>query len=166
MNRKHPFSLYGLIAVLALVTFLALFQANAATATSDLPPRAPIVATATPPDQAAPTGGRIQLQAQFSPAWPWDDVHWQSLWTVVQWYDAAGNWHNVDGWQGSLDTIEQKEVGWVGQKEWWAGQEILGAGPFRWLVYGQDGQLLATSDVFALPELPGGTITVALSLEP
>ena len=167
MNRKHPLSFYGLITVLALATFLALLQAHAATATSDLPPRPPVTATVTPPDEeAAANGGRIQLQAQFSQSWPWDDVHWQSLWTVIQWYDPAGNWHNVDGWQGSLDTIEQQEAGWVGQKTWWAGEEILGAGPFRWLVYGQDGQLLATSDNFALPDVPGSTITVAVTLEP
>jgi hypothetical protein len=25
-------------------------------------------------------------------------------WTVVQWQDTAGNWHDVEGWQGWLDA--------------------------------------------------------------
>lgn len=172
MNRKQSsLSLYGLTLVIALATLLALLQANGATATSDLPPRPTVIPGTNVPgsdlsSNPAKDGGRIQLHAQFSQAWPWNELHWQSLWTVVQWYDADGNWHVVDGWQGNLDTIEQKEAGWVGQKEWWAGAEILGSGPYRWLVYRQDGQLLATSDAFALPDVPGGLIIVELLLEP
>jgi len=48
---------------------------------------------------------------------------------------------------------------------WYVGKEDLGSGPFRWLVYdAQDGRLLATSDLFDLPERAGQTVEVAIML--
>ncbi len=96
------------------------------------------------------------------------------VWTEIQWMDAHGEWHTVDGWQGSL--IEEDQV-----VRWYLGEELLDAGPFRWLVYEKnaytlsedptDGgklvatnKLLATSQPFYLPEEPGRTIKMEVEL--
>jgi len=79
------------------------------------------------------------------------------LWTIVQWQDSAGGWHDIEGWSGALDE--------GGQKVWWVGPAIFGEGPFRWVVYqSQGGQLLATSDPFYLPDSVGKKVRVGMSL--
>ena len=30
------------------------------------------------------------------------------LWAVVQWQDAVGDWHDVEGWRGALDSGYQQ----------------------------------------------------------
>ena len=66
------------------------------------------------------------------------------VWSVIQWQDSAGNWHNVDGWQGTLDAN--------GFRYWWVAQKDFGTGPFRWLVtQSQDGPMLGKSAPFNLP---------------
>lgn len=138
-----------------------------------LPPTPPVPPTHTPvpsptPSHVSrlhpgPSGGFIDLQAQFSPAWPWADVHWQELWTVVQLRDHRGRWHNVDGWQGTFDEI----INLRGRKVWWVAEEHLGLGQFRWAVYlSPGGRLLATSESFYLPRSPGDTVAVEVLLEP
>jgi len=100
---------------------------------------------------------------QFSQAWPWATVPWQDLWTLVQWQDDKGAWYDVEGWQGTLDEVQDG----AGRKTWWVAKSDKGKGPFRWRVYrGQGGWLLATSEPFYLPGLNGGTVTVEVSLEP
>lgn len=48
------------------------------------------------------------------------------VWTIVQWQDTAGGWHDIDGWQGTLD---------VGHRiTWWLAPDLFGRGAFRWLV--------------------------------
>lgn len=80
------------------------------------------------------------------------------VWTAVQWQDPhTGDWHLVDGWRGS--TNADHEV------RWYVGQDDLGSGPFRWLVYdAHDGNMLITSDLFDLPEQSGQTIAVSVTL--
>jgi hypothetical protein len=100
-------------------------------------------------------GAFIELQVQ--PLRP-------DLWTRIQWQDARGDWHTVDGWQGTFNA-DQRVL-------WYVGAEHLQEGPFRWLVYAdQTGPLLATSRPFDLPSrgeilrvvatLPATTPTVA-----
>ena len=87
---------------------------------------------------------------------------WQSLWTVVQWQDHRGAWHDVDGWQGTLDQVVDGE----GKKTWWLSKGLLNKGPFRWVVQRtQGGTWLATSERFYLPDAGGRTRRVELSLE-
>lgn len=82
-----------------------------------------------------PAGGAITLHAY--PVEP-------EFWTVVQWQDVQGGWHDVEGWQRTFDQENQVA--------WWVAPGDLGKGPFRWAVYqSQGGQLLATSDPFYLP---------------
>ena len=60
-----------------------------------LPPRNPPPATPTigdedgEDDRDPPPGAYIELQTQAAPA---------EAWTVVQWQDQLGGWHEVEGW--------------------------------------------------------------------
>jgi hypothetical protein len=80
------------------------------------------------------------------------------VWTIVQWQDTAGGWHDVDGWQGTLD---------VGHRiMWWLAPDLFGKGPFRWLVYqsAERDKLLATSDPFYLPAAESEKLRIEVSL--
>jgi hypothetical protein len=82
-----------------------------------------------------PAGAFIALQVQSAPA---------GVWTIVQWQDSAGGWHDVDGWQGTLDEGDQKM--------WWLAADLFGKGPFRWMVYqGPGGPVWGVSESFSLP---------------
>ena len=165
------FGLLHLITLLGVVTMLILAIAHSATADYELPPRESPETSEQPAVVDSPAlsvGGRVHLRVHFSQDWPWNQLHWQEdLWHVVEWYDHAGTWYTVDGWQGNLDTIEQEGDGWVGQKELWAAKEELGTGPYRWRVYqGVDGPLMATSPDFYLPSEAGKVVSVDLELAP
>ena len=127
-----------------------------------LPPLPPF---STPGPTPLP-GGAIELLVNFPATWPWDYVHWQELWTVVQWQDHKDVWHDVAGWQGTLHEIASSDDGSVvGSKPWWVGREDLGKGPFRWRIYRRRyGWLMATSEPFYLPEHSRGTTTVEVDL--
>lgn len=90
------------------------------------------------------------------------ELHVQSagagLWTVVQWQDRNGDWHDVEAWQGALD------VG--GKIRWWVSAKDFNTGPFRWVVFDEAGkQPLAVSSSFNLPGA-SETVQVEVSLEP
>jgi hypothetical protein len=96
--------------------------------------------------------GRIVLSLE-SPV-----AQWTQLWTTVEWQDAFGEWHTVEGWQGTFN--EQ------GQVIWWVAEKDLGTGPFRWVVYEErDGALWAASESFDLPSHLGETTSVSIELE-
>ncbi|MEJ5309102.1 MAG: hypothetical protein WHX52_04980 [Anaerolineae bacterium] len=156
---------YGLIGLSALVLIVALVS-NTGGATLEASPAisptwtrvAPPTLTPTPFSVISPLftptapalreGATIWLRVQSSAS----DPRWQTLWTVVQWQDALGDWHDVEGWRGALDEV----VGGEGRKVWWLPADLFGAGPFRWLVYAQPGgALLATSEAFRLPDSTG-----------
>jgi hypothetical protein len=84
-----------------------------------------------PAPASAPAGATIALALRFGPLWPQAGIPWQDLWTVVQWQDRGGNWHDVEGWQGTPDGIVDGE----GRKTWWLFRELFGQGPFRWVIY-------------------------------
>jgi hypothetical protein len=121
------------------------------------------VSTAKP---VAPAGAQIALQVKFPKTWPWDQIHWQELWTAVQWKDAEGRWHTIEGWQGTLDEAVGDEQGQiVGHKTWWVDESGLGKGPFRWLIYaGETGDLLAAGEPFHLPAAARQTMVVEVNL--
>jgi len=96
----------------------------------------------------SPDGGHIELCVRPAQA---------GLWTIVQWQDDLGDWHDIEGWQGTLDG---------GKKVWWVAPADSGKGPFRWVVYqGQRGKLLARSESFYLPYV-GQTVRIDVSLAP
>ena len=144
------------------------------TSTRPLPPPlhtatpSPMTPTATPlPRPSTPArGGAIELRAQLAWNWPQDETPWQNLWTVIQWQDRWGRWHDVEGWQGTLDRLVPGERG-TGIKVWWVGESDLGTGPFRWLVYRErDGRLLARSKPFYLPQHARGMVAVQVAIAP
>jgi hypothetical protein len=159
-ERKSGTRLSMLVSALCVavaITFLA------QPALAQLPPRPEPES----PNRPASAGGQVTLRVQFPQDWPWESVHWQDLWTVVQWQDEWSAWHDVEGWQGTLDTVEiGKDGAVVGQKAWWVGPGELGKGPFRWLVYqGESGALLAAGEPFNLPAFKGGTVKVEVWLK-
>jgi hypothetical protein len=159
---------YFLISLFGIAAFLALFIANGTTANYGLPPRNEGTPSEVQVEQGAiEVGSRLQLEAQFSNSWPWDTMQWQDVWTMIQWQDDDGEWFDVEGWRGNLDTIGQGENGWVGSKEWWAAKDILGSGPYRWQVYDHPGgELLSTSEPFHLSDTSGGVIIVPVEVAP
>jgi hypothetical protein len=93
-----------------------------------------------------PLGAHIQLQLPNGQ--PGD-------WTVVQWQDSAGNWHDVEGWRGVSEGNQQK---------WWVDAKDFRKGPFRWVVYAEpEGQILSQSKPFYLPAGAAETVMVELA---
>ena len=164
--NKHPSNVWlTLITVAACLGMALILLATLPQPAQALPPRPTVPSDVTEEDPSK-IGAQIQLKAQFPKDWPWQTVHWQDLWTVVQWQDANGEWHDVAGWQGTLDTIKIGKDGTVvGYKTWWLGYENLGQGTFRWQVLeSQDGQLHVTSDPFNLPATSKTTLEVNVML--
>lgn len=103
-----------------------------------------------------PVGAMIELQV-----WPIKST----LWTVVQWQDDTGQWHDVAGWQGHLDSgiIFSQPQGRI--KRWWVDARDFGKGPFQWQVYeAKNGKLLTQSEPFLLPDEVGETVLKQISL--
>lgn len=149
MNTKPiPFLFLLLIIVLLAQAFVAKPKLTT-NETASLPPRPTVMPTAVPTRISyPPNGGEIELHVA--------GVSESALWTLVQWQDAQGAWHDVEGWQGELDADHSKT--------WWVGAEYLGAGPFRWLVL-SGAQPIAISDTFSLPARAGAKVVVTTSLE-
>ena len=164
-NCQSPNALFTLAVILACAVLTVALLATLPQPVQALPPRPTVPPTSEGPASAA-AGAQIQLQVQFPRDWPWQTTHWQDLWTMVQRQDAHGVWHDVEGWQGTLDEVEIGTEGTVtGFKTWWLGGENLGQGPVRWRIYqGQGGPLLATSDPFHLPSASKTTLEVKLML--
>lgn len=161
--RKSTLYLAGaaLIFVLLILAWLPSLEQPALA----LPPRPEPTPTTPPfpPTEPPSAGGFIELQAKFGETWSVADLEWQALWTVVQWQDGLAKWHDVEGWQGNLDQVR----GETGYRKWWVAPEDFGKGPFRWVVYSDQGEgLLAASDSFNLPTTPGETVPVEVTLKP
>jgi len=166
MSKRRIIANSALIGSIIVLLALVLLPMLAQAAPSSLPPRPTAQPTSIPRPGYASPGTSIELHVQFPPDWPWDKIHWQDLWTVVQWQDAGGNWHDVAGWQGSLDAVMVGESGDVeGVKTWWVAKRDLGAGPFRWVVkQSREGKPAATSEPFYLPCAAGETVPAKISL--
>jgi hypothetical protein len=78
-------------------------------------------------------------------------------WSVVQWQGSDGNWHDVEGWRGSLSD---------GSSRRWAVEgKDFGTGPFRWVVLdGASGSVAGASDLFSLPASANETVQVTITL--
>ncbi len=151
MNHKQPQTIFW-VAVFVLISLLLLAWPPLLTPVgADLPSRATPI-PAQPPgddDDDKPDGAFIVLQVPSAPA---------GVWTIVQWQDSGGDWHDIEGWQGTLDEGDQKM--------WWLAPNLFGKGPFRWLVYQstRGEELLATSESFYLPDTVGKKVWVEVSL--
>lgn len=78
----------------------------------------------------------------------------EGLWSVVEWQGADGEWHVVDGWQGTIDG---------GSKRWAVHERNFGEGPFRWVVYDSPaGRVMDTSVTFVLPHSAGEELIVRI----
>ncbi|MCB0033471.1 MAG: hypothetical protein KDE51_05620 [Anaerolineales bacterium] len=135
------------LAISILTTSLAVASPSAV---SDLPERpTPMPPTTT---TANIDGGQIILQVNTS------DANTADLWTIVQWQGVNNTWHDVEGWQGNINSGDQVV--------WWVDNHDLDTGPFRWRVYDSEArtELLATSDSFDLPAQSGQQTTVTVVL--
>jgi len=129
---------------LSLGVLLALLTPGPAAAMPPRPPRP----TAPPPAASAPDPRRTLIVLSLSLPAETPSAVWSQFWTVVQWQDATGGWHDVTGWRGALD---EAAFG-IGKKSWVVEEKDLGTGPFVWRVYVYSGgELAAASPPFYLP---------------
>jgi hypothetical protein len=161
--RRHRSYVALLLGISCLVGLVA---AGGVRAASDLPPR-PTQAPQ-PTQSVAETqlqGVNVVLQAVFPEDWDFYDIPWGAPWTAVQWQDGRGNWHTVDGWQGTLDRVWVDAGTVIGQKTWWVPPQHLGTGPFRWVLYqSRDGAELTASTPFTLSQSSGMRQVVEIAL--
>lgn len=127
----------------------------------DLPPRPTLTPTPTP--MPPPGTAAIELHAQFGQDPPLTGSQLAALWTVVQWQDGSGNWHDAADWRGPFDELFDS---W-GRKVWGVTAEHFGQGPFRWVVTDQQGGsvVLGTSQAFYLPQAAGDVVVVVVTLD-
>lgn len=112
-----------------------------------------------PPREGATIELRVRPPESGTPA----GLHWKELWTIVQWQDGLGAWHDVEGWQAPLERVANGELG----KVWAVGPKDLGSGPFRWVILrGRRGVQLGSSEPFHMPLHGGETTRVEVTLSP
>jgi len=133
--RKYLWMASGVLLIFTLLNVLS------APARADLPPR-PMPTPVPVSKSTTLRGAHIVLQTQ------------PDVWSVVQWQDVNGDWHDVDGWRGSATN---------GTVEWWMAQKDFGTGPFRWTVYQSDGgEIVAASESFYLPASANETLVIVM----
>ena len=131
--------------------FLAAAPVNAA-----LPPRTPPAAPTTIPGVPGVPG----VRTVYTPGGGYIELHISSAqpeaWTIVQWLDDNGVWHDVDGWRGMSKA---------GAIKWWVDLGDFNKGPFRWITFeSKNGKHLSDSSSFYLPDATGQTIVVTISI--
>jgi hypothetical protein len=103
-------------------------------------------------DDDAANGAHIELRVQPGLG---------GAWTVVQWQDGMGRWHDVDGWRAQIESDQAVN--------WWVAPKHLDTGPYRWLVYREQDRraVVWASELFYLPK-QGDTlvVTAAVSMQP
>lgn len=146
-DRKYP-ALLGLAVILSLIGLL--LMAGAPAPSYALPGRdtpTPVLRDDDSNDDR-PVGAYIELHVQGAPAGAWVVVQWQA--------QGDGGWHDVAGWQGTLDA--------GGGRRWWVDARDFGKGPFRWAVsQGPGGPVVAVSQPFYLPGAAGETVAQTLT---
>ena len=165
-SQRHPWlSLSLLLVCLLTLGGLSVFLAPKAEAV--LPPRPTVTA---PSADEGDEGGLLpvptvaHLSLEVTPTQ-------QRYWSVVQWQDAQGAWHDVTGWRG--DVVN-------GSIHWWVDEKDFGKGPFRWAVYQSGGPIvqlgegrfvylgeqavLAISQPFYLPTGSAQSLTIYVSV--
>ena len=149
-TRLRRFVTAVAITTLGFVGIL-IFSLNLSLASAgDLPPRPE--PTATPQPNKPLKGAALVLQLTGAVTGP------QGVWTVIEWQDPhTEEWYVVEGWQGTVETD--------GSQMWWVSSSDLATGPFRWLIYVEEGgDLMGNSEPFSLPEKNGQKVTIEVDL--
>jgi hypothetical protein len=151
MTRQIRFIIaIGLLVTAALFLGVLSDTPSASAAPPPRPTLTPTPLAATSPGN--PIGSYIELRL------PTDNIN---LWTVVQWQDSQGGWHDVENWRGILDDINQHQ----GEKVWWVYLRDYGKGLFRWQVsQNPGGKVLVTSHTFNLPGSANQHVIVEVTL--
>ncbi len=96
-----------------------------------------------------PALAHIKLSTQSAPAGDW---------SVVQWQDPTGGWHDVEGWRSELSSGDYQR--------WAVEAKDFSDGPFRWQVtQGLGGAVLGTSESFNLPAGANEIVPVKVVLQ-
>ena len=183
LEQRRPVLGLGLIA--GLVCLITLLVAPPLLARADEPPARP---PALPPREPTPTpipvfpsrppidghdtdhgpssktsGAAIELLVQFLAGSP-PSVEWrEGLWTMVQWQDGLGEWHDVHGWRATLDEVNGDE----GIKVWYVSEDQFGEGTYSWIVYPDpDDEFITRSAPFYMPGSTGQTRQVKVAVGP
>ena len=163
MKNYRPF-FFWLFFVL-LIVGAALSLPSSPTAASGFPPRPTATPTPTaepslPTPKPSPTAKPISSSESESQSGAFIYLHVPSppadLQTVVQWQDGLGEWHDIEGWRGTLN-----ESNFI---VWWVAPGDLGAVWYRWQVYTADGRIATTSDAFSLPSQANQTLHILITL--
>jgi len=155
-TEKHKIKIYLMLMMAAIWAMLMVPVAPSVAQgepTLTPPPNRPPLPSPYPGDtegdDQGPAGAYIELLIQ--PAHP-------GLWSVVQWQDNTGNWHDVEGWRG---TVDQR-----GYRNWWVEAKDFGKGPFRWIVTRRPGAPpMAISEQFYLPTVARNNVLVVISMQ-
>ena len=159
MNAKRTAACVGLcLSILGAALAAAPLSPAQAEPVATRPPRSTPATKPIPPSpETQPGSAGAQIELRVKPV----TAGWPTLWTVVEWQDAKGKWHAVEGWHGGLDEA----AGGEGTKTWWVYQRDLGKGLFRWIVLDRpDGRVLSVSEPFSLPSMSGQVTSVAARL--
>lgn len=146
---KQVLKQYARLVMTAAGLFLLLWlgvgmMQPAAPAYAELPPRPEPTAV---PDKKPVSGAQIKLVVETAVSHAWTTIQWQDPYT--------GEWTTVDGWQGTVAAD--------GTQVWWVGSEHFGEGPFRWLLYDEEGgTLLDMSAAFDMPTYNKQVLTVTI----
>ncbi len=147
-NRRWIWACIGLFGITFVTMLLGAFTFAPQKTMSALPPRPTVQPAAVP----SIDGAAIQLLLANA------TTGVDGVWTIVQWKEADGDWHDVEGWQGTVELD--------GMQTWWVDGAQLGNGPFRWRVYTEkDGEPLAISEDFYLPERARTVSTIAVEVD-
>lgn len=152
INQQKSMATILLAACLLFALVGLAFQPGSIQAQGSPLPTATPLGTPPPPTPAnvyrPPAGGTIILQVYAAPT---------NGWTVVQWQDANGGWHDVAGWHSQITD------GYVG---WWVDPANFSSGPFRWLLLDSlEGETLGTSDSFYLPGFVDDVVLIEIGGE-
>ena len=155
-RRSSESTLSSLVAFCGISLILLAAMLLTSPATSAAQPGAPAVLPTrvdTPPPisrakrEPPPVGAWIELRMACQPSCA--VLPWQEMWTVVQWQDGLGRWHDVEGWQGKMEVIGGDQA----TRSWWVDHKDFGAGPFRWLICQENcHNPLGASASFYLPD--------------
>lgn len=143
---------FQILRLLLLSLLLGLWSGGAilpaTPAYADLPPRPTLPPEEDEDEPARPLVAPLILST---------DPSRSDLWSVVQWQGAAGTWHDVAGWRGSVVK---------GRTIWWVEQKDFGKGPFRWVIQqGEGGPVVATSAPFTLPSQAKKALVVEVMVQ-
>lgn len=150
-NKTRFIIILGLMLALAFIGSQFVWPLMQVQAGPTLPPRNTPQPSSNDDDDdsgSTPLVAFIELQAPSAAT---------GSWSVVQWQDSDGNWHDVEGWRSVL--------GVGGYQRWTVAAKDFNTGLFRWQIRqgGPDGAVLGTSQTFDLPANALQTMVVSVA---